>query len=82
VLHLRFRSCQDRDRRHTSEEVTCTVDLVAMHQDKADISLSWRESECDGMDLHSYVTGNVCTMFWLLLCNRSLQRRSFLMHWT
>ena len=80
VLHLRFRLCQGTDRRHTSEEVPCTVDLVAMHGDKPDISLSWRESERDGMDLHNYVTGNVCTMFWLLLCNRSLQQRSFLTH--
>ena len=40
MLHLRFRSCQGADRRHTSEEVPCTVDLVATHGDKADISLS------------------------------------------
>jgi hypothetical protein len=28
-------SCQGTDRRHTSEEVPCTVDLVAMHRDKS-----------------------------------------------
>ena len=35
-----FRSCQGTDRRHTSDKVPCTVDLVAMHGDKADTSLS------------------------------------------
>jgi len=35
VLHLRFRLCRGTDRRHTSEKVPCTVDLVAMHRDKS-----------------------------------------------